>query len=260
MVRKRMLAPSILTCLNLFLGFLSILASSQERFVTAAWLILLAAVFDMLDGKVARATKSYSEFGVELDSLADVVSFGAAPAFLVYFAKLKELAPITIDLDYFGPIHLGSIGTIISVLPLVFGAIRLARFNVHLSGFEKGNFEGMPIPSQATCLASYLMFCDALWDGPRFPVVMVILVIFLSIMMVSTVEFETMPKFSLRKGRKNTVQMTLFLICIIIVARWPSLTLFPLTLLYIFSQLIRAVVRHAREHDEEPVADVSLFE
>lgn len=245
MLRKRLLAPSILTCLNLFLGFLSILASSQERFVTAAWLILLAAVFDMLDGKVARYTKSYSDFGVELDSLADVVSFGAAPSFLVYFSLLS---------------HLGPFGTLISVLPLIFGAIRLARFNVHLSGFEKGNFEGMPIPSQATCLASYLMFCDALWDGPRFPAVMVILVIFLSIMMVSTVEFETMPKFSLRKGRKNTVQITLFLIGLSVVVVWPSLTLFPLTLLYIFVQLARAVVRHAREHDEEPVADVSLFE
>lgn len=245
MLRKRLLAPSILTCLNLFLGFLSILASSQERFVTAAWLIILAAVFDMLDGKVARFTKSYSEFGVELDSLADVVSFGAAPAFLVYFSQLG---------------HLGPFGTLVSVLPLVFGAIRLARFNVHLSGFEKGNFEGMPIPSQATCLASYLMFCDALWDGPRFPAVMVILVVLLSIMMVSTIEFETMPKFSLRKGRKNTVQMTLFLVGISVVLLRPSLMLFPLTLLYIFVQLTRAVIRHAREQQEEPVTDVGLFE
>lgn len=245
MLRKRLLAPSILTCLNLFLGFLSILASSQERFVTAAWLIILAAVFDMLDGKVARYTKSYSDFGVELDSLADVVSFGAAPAFLVYFSKLG---------------HLGAFGTLVSVLPLVFGAIRLARFNVHLSGFEKGNFEGMPIPSQAASIASYIMFCDALWGGPRFPAFMVILVIFLSILMVSTIEFETMPKFSLRKGRKNTVLMTLFLIGVSIVLVWPSLTLFPLTLLYIFTQLARAIIRHSREDQEEPVADVSLFE
>jgi CDP-diacylglycerol--serine O-phosphatidyltransferase len=229
----------------MFLGFLSILASSQEQFVKAAWLIILAAVFDMLDGKVARYTKSYSKFGVELDSLADVVSFGAAPAFLVYFAQLR---------------HLGPIGTIISVLPLVFGAIRLARFNVHLSGFEKGNFEGMPIPSQAICLASYLMFCDALWEGPRFPAVLATLVIFLSIMMVSTVEFETMPKFSLRKGRKNTVLMSMFLLGLAIAVAGRSLTLFPLTLLYIFVQLARAVVRNLRENDEEPVADVSLFE
>jgi CDP-diacylglycerol--serine O-phosphatidyltransferase len=227
------------------LGFLSILASSQERFVTAAWLIFLAAVFDMLDGKVARFTKSYSEFGVELDSLADVVSFGAAPSFLVYFSLLG---------------HLGPFGTLISVLPLVFGAIRLARFNVHLSGFEKGNFEGMPIPSQATSIASYILFCDALWDGPRYPAVMVILVVFLSIMMVSTVEFETLPKFSFHKGRKNTVLMMLFVACLGIVVVRPSLTLFPLTLLYVFVQLARAVMRHARENQEDPVADVSLFE
>lgn len=245
MLRKRLLAPSVLTCLNLFLGFLSAIASSQERFVTAAWLIILAGVFDMLDGKLARFTKSYSDFGVELDSLADVVSFGAAPAFLVYYAQLS---------------HLGPIGTIISVLPLVFGAIRLARFNVHLSGFEKGNFEGMPIPSQAICLASYFIFCYALWDGPRFPAITLILVVFLSILMVSTIEFEAMPKFSLRQGRKNTVHMALFLFGVTIVVLWPSPTLFPLALIYIFGQLFRAIIERLRETEEESVADVSLFD
>lgn len=245
MLRKRLLAPSVLTSLNLFLGFLSTIASSQERFVTAAWLIILAGVFDLLDGKLARFTKGYSDFGVELDSLADVVSFGAAPAFLVYYAQLS---------------HLGTFGTLVSVLPLLFGAIRLARFNVHLSSFEKGNYEGMPIPSQAACLASYLIFCDALWDGPRFPAVTLILVVFLSIMMVSTVEFEAMPKFSVRQGRRNTVHMALFLLGVTIVLVRPALTLFPLTLIYIFIQLFRAIVEHLRETEEDPVADVQLLE
>jgi len=244
MLRKRLLAPSILTCLNMFAGFLSIIASTKEQFVTACWLIILAAVFDMLDGKVARFTKSYSDFGVELDSLADVVSFGAAPAFLVYFAQLNDL---------------GAIGTIASVLPLVFGAIRLARFNVHLSSFEKGNFEGMPIPSQASCLASYMIFSHELWDGPRFPAVTFMLVVFLAVLMVSTVEFETMPKFSLRKGRKNTVLMSMFLLGLAIVIVQPKLMLFPLTLLYILVQLVRAIIKHAREEDDDSVADVSLL-
>lgn len=244
MLRKRLVAPSVLTSLNLFLGFLSTIASSQERFVTASWLIILAGVFDMLDGKLARFTRSYSDFGVELDSLADVVSFGAAPAFLVYYAQLG---------------HLGTFGTLVSVLPLVFGAIRLARFNVHLGGFEKGNYEGMPIPSQAACLAAYLIFCDALWGGPRFPAVTFILVVFLSVMMVSTVEFEAMPKFSLRQGRKNTVHMALFLVGVTIVLVQPSVTLFPLTLIYIFLQLFRAIAEHLRETEEDSVADVRLL-
>jgi CDP-diacylglycerol--serine O-phosphatidyltransferase len=229
----------------MFVGFLAILATTKGQFVTASWLIILAAVFDMLDGKVARYTKSYSDFGVELDSLADVVSFGAAPAFLVYFAQLNDL---------------GAIGTIVSVFPLVFGAIRLARFNVHLSSFEKGNFEGMPIPSQATCLASYMIFCDALWGGPRFLAVVFMLVIFLSVLMVSTVEFESMPKFSLHKGRKNTVLMSLLLLGLAIVAVEPSLTLFPLTLLFILIQLVRAIVRRLREEEDDTVADVRLLE
>jgi CDP-diacylglycerol--serine O-phosphatidyltransferase len=84
MFSKKQLAPGFLTVMNLFLGFYSLIEAGKGHYVMASWLIILAAVFDAFDGKVARATKSHSKFGVEFDSLADVISFGMAPSFLVY--------------------------------------------------------------------------------------------------------------------------------------------------------------------------------
>ena len=127
MFPKRVLAPGFLTSMNLFLGFYAIISSSKGDFVTASWLIILAAVFDAFDGKVARATKSMSRFGVEFDSLADAISFGLAPSFLLYQIHLNKMGPA---------------GLIISFFPLIFGTIRLARFNVGVSGPEKINFKG----------------------------------------------------------------------------------------------------------------------
>ena len=131
----RAVVPSLFTTLNIFCGFLSILSVAQGHFQTAAWFIILAAIFDSLDGVMARITRSSSQFGVELDSLADVVSFGAAPSFMVYQAHLYTL---------------GNWGIIIAALPVVFGAIRLARFNVQLVGFNKDYFNGLPIPMHAS--------------------------------------------------------------------------------------------------------------
>ncbi|MBI4810331.1 MAG: CDP-diacylglycerol--serine O-phosphatidyltransferase, partial [Ignavibacteriales bacterium] len=130
----RAVVPSLFTILNIFSGFRSIIHSSQGDYILAAWFIILAALFDMLDGIMARITKSSSDFGVELDSLSDVVSFGAAPSFLIY------------------SIHLHTIegwGMLISAMPMIFGALRLARFNVQLIGYDKDFFKGLPIPAMA---------------------------------------------------------------------------------------------------------------
>ncbi|MCK5087939.1 MAG: CDP-diacylglycerol--serine O-phosphatidyltransferase, partial [Melioribacteraceae bacterium] len=132
---SRSLLPNSATALNLFSGFLSIIFASNNNFHLAALFIFIAAFFDLIDGLLARLTNSSSKFGVELDSLADVVSFGAAPSFLIYKSYLFQY-------DF--------IGILISSLILIFGAFRLARFNVQLENIKtKLDFNGLPIPVAA---------------------------------------------------------------------------------------------------------------
>jgi len=136
--------PNLLTTGNLFFGFFSIVKALQGQFHWAAPAILLAALFDVLDGRVARLTRGTSEFGVQYDSLCDVVSFGVAPAFLMY---------------QFGLSNLGRMGWIACFLFMACGALRLARFNVQSSiGKASGDFTGLPIPMAAIVVACFVSF------------------------------------------------------------------------------------------------------
>ncbi len=239
---NRSLIPGILTTGNLFCGFLSVKCAFQGEFVTAAWLIILAGIFDGLDGTVARITKSYSKFGVELDSFADVVSFGLAPAVLIYAWHFNEL---------------GILGIAISFLPLMFGAFRLARFNVGFSRFdEKENFIGLPIPVQAVSLASYLIFCETIWSRVRFPMFLVPFVVLLCLLMVSQVEYETYPKFRLRGDRKNKAKFIIFIIFFTLVVLYPKVAFFPICLAFVLFGLIKGAFHHL--HDEDEVVDLPV--
>ncbi len=186
----RAVVPSLFTTLNIFCGLLSIINAHQNKIEMAAWFIILAAVFDSLDGIMARITRSSSQFGVELDSLADVVSFGAAPSFLVYQISLNTLE---------------SWGVLISSMPLIFGAIRLARFNVQLVGFDKSHFTGLPIPAQAITICAFVLQNYTIGFGlsgwPRD--ILAPLVIVLSLLMVSRVKYDTMPKLSRKDLRAH---------------------------------------------------------
>ncbi len=231
MFPKRLLAPGFLTVMNLFLGFYSVILSANENFMMASWLIILAAIFDAFDGKVARVTKSFSQFGVEFDSLADVVSFGVAPSFLIYRVHMHNMGPAGLFLSFF---------------PLVFGAIRLARFNVHLTGFEKGNFEGLPIPAAAATLASFVTFNYYLWKELWIPSLILPLVVLVSLLMVSTIEFDALPKFSFTHGRKNNVLLTCLLVGVVLVVFFPNQVLFPLAFVYILYSTVRALFQYSR--------------
>jgi len=143
-----------------------------------------ASLFDAFDGLVARALKVSSRFGVELDSLSDVVSFGAAPSFLIYFAYFKEL---------------NEFGILLSAFPLLFGAFRLARFNVMVGNLEKkSNFSGLPIPLAALTIATF--FPAFLENGKiqsPFSIMLIFIVIVISFLMVSNVKYKKMPGISL---------------------------------------------------------------
>lgn len=237
---NRALIPGTLTVFNLLCGFLSMRYAIEGNFLTASWLIILAAVFDGLDGTVARLTRGYSRFGIEFDSLADVVSFGAAPSVLIYLAHFQ---------------YLGTFGVLISFLPLAFGAVRLARFNVTQAGFEKENFLGLPIPIQASALASYIIFSRSVWGTVRFSALFAPLVLFLALLMISHFEYETLPKFTLRRNRKNSIKLGLFLIASLAVIFFPDLAIFPLAMTFILWGFFRGVVLAFRHEDE--IYDIS---
>ncbi len=143
--------PNLLTSGNLFFGFLCMIRALEGKFGWAAVAIFIAALFDMLDGRVARLTKGTSEFGVQYDSLCDAVSFGVAPAFMMY---------------QFGLFDVGRLGWAACFIYMACGILRLARFNVQSSiGKTGGDFTGLPIPMAAAAVASWVLLMDAI-DSP----------------------------------------------------------------------------------------------
>ena len=142
--------PNMMTTANLFCGFYSIIYSIKGDFKTAAIAVVVAAIFDLLDGRLARLTHATSKFGAEYDSLCDLVSFGVAPAILMYQWALNPF---------------GRFGMMASFLFAACGALRLARFNVQVGVVEKNYFQGLPIPMAAGIVASsYIAFDDLGWS------------------------------------------------------------------------------------------------
>lgn len=228
MKNKKSVIPNIFTSLNLFCGFLAIISVFDGKFLTASWLISLAAVFDLLDGQLARLTKSSSSFGTEFDSIADVVSFGAAPSILLYKVYFSSL---------------GILGIIISFLPLLFGGVRLARFNVIFGGKEKTKFVGLPIPHSALSYASLIIFNFYFWDQIYLSRIMIPQLLFVCVLMVSPVEYYTMPKVSFKHGRKNTVGILMLFLIAIMLSIFPQQLFYPLNSAYILWGVVRYVAR-----------------
>ncbi|MCK9425650.1 MAG: CDP-diacylglycerol--serine O-phosphatidyltransferase [Ignavibacteriaceae bacterium] len=193
--------PNSFTSLNLLCGFLSILEIAQQNYVLAAWLIGAAAIFDALDGVAARITKSSSQFGVELDSLSDVVSFGVAPAFLIYEIGLKRL---------------DTLGIIFAGIFLLCGAFRLARFNTQLVGFKKEYFVGLPIPTAALTIAAYiLVFTTDNYLSSSYSFYTSALVLTLSFLMVSRFRYETLPHLTVRGVKEKPFHFSFIIISVV---------------------------------------------
>jgi CDP-diacylglycerol--serine O-phosphatidyltransferase len=226
----RAVVPSLFTVLNMFCGFLSIVHSSRGEFISASWFMVLAAGFDAFDGIMARITKSASEFGVQIDSLSDVVSFGVAPSFLVYQMSLVRLD---------GP------GVLISSLLMIFGGLRLARFNVQLVGFDKDHFVGLPIPASAITVAAFTVnyFHPGAGLAPEAEAALPYMVVALALLMVSKVKYETLPKVSRRAIRKEPLKFTVVLLAAVAIGVTGGYALFPLLVLFVTFGVIRWVVQ-----------------
>jgi len=175
--------PNLFTASSIFVGVISIVEASKGNFFLASWLILLALIFDGLDGRIARMTNTTSQFGVEFDSLADIVSFGIAPAMLLYFFIGDEY---------------GRFGILVSAIYVIFGAIRLARFNISTAKTDPNVFIGLPIPTAAIFISMWILLFHkyALED---YGITLLFLTLGIAVLMVSNFRYPSFKKVRLDK-------------------------------------------------------------
>jgi CDP-diacylglycerol--serine O-phosphatidyltransferase len=241
-----------MTTISLYCGFTSILASIGKEFDNAAWFILAAILFDMLDGTVARLTKSTSEFGKELDSLADIVSFGVAPAVLVFVSYLPGPGGLPV-LAETGTI-IGRAGSFIAIVYVIGVALRLARYNVYQAD-RRDIFTGLPCPAAGGLIASFILFMnyfeprlESLELGPIGYYALGSTTVALSLLMLSTISYAKNPVKALILNPRNAFATLSGCILIILaihfaISRSPALVLFPLGATYVLYGLFAATYR-----------------
>ncbi|MBF8260226.1 MAG: CDP-diacylglycerol--serine O-phosphatidyltransferase [Actinobacteria bacterium] len=223
--------PNLITSGSLFAGFYSIASTYNGQFEKAAVAIIIGVVLDGLDGRVARMTRTTTKFGVEYDSLADLVSFGVAPAFLVYGWALSQF---------------GRWGWLAAFLYLICGALRLARFNVQINTTEKGKFNGLPIPAAATFVSSIILLFYYLGGSGNLKHLALLLAIYvLAFLMVSTVNYNSFKDLEAFRARPfNTLVVFIFLA--LLLAAEPQVMIFLFSGLYVVSGPIGELVTLVR--------------
>jgi CDP-diacylglycerol--serine O-phosphatidyltransferase len=221
--------PNIFTSLNLFCGFYAVIAAIDGKFSAAAIAIIIGVMFDILDGKIARATNTTSQFGLEYDSLADLLSFGLAPGIMIYLWALKPL---------------GRIGWLAAFLFMACGALRLARFNSQVGTVGSDYFVGLPIPAGASMAATTVLFCHR-FNIAGNPIVILILLYILSFLMVSTIKYNSFKKPELFRKMNFNVLVAVILI-LIFIASQPPIALFILGLTYVISGPYITIRHHRR--------------
>lgn len=226
----RVAVPSFFTLMNLFCGFLALTQVWEGSFTMACWLIVLAGFFDLLDGMMARLTNAVSPFGVELDSLSDVVSFGIAPAFLVYVYSLSDLGPL---------------GLIVAALPALCGAVRLARYNMSFDGEKKDHFEGLPIPVQAVTVVALILTAETASWGPALAEVRILIpaVIVLSALMVSSINFDAIPRPTVAYIRARPQKVLAYVLAGVLIVGLQAVGLLAVLMLYVLHGMSQAAYR-----------------
>ncbi len=235
--------PSLFTTLNLAAGFLCVIWSIDNNFTPAAWAIIFAILSDVVDGRIARWTKTTSRFGVEYDSLADLISFGMAPAILIYQVVLHTM---------------NKPGIAIALFFVVAAAMRLARFNVKTQdGESTPHFVGLPSPAAAGIIASFVLSYQLfVMDGitaktipllmnkmPFFFKMIAPTVMLLSFLMISNVPYIHFKKFKL--SRPKSFQLLIFIVIgAVLVVTYPQNTIFILFLIYLLSGITEYIWRY----------------
>jgi len=234
--KKRRFIPNLITVINMFLGFMGIVMMIKGDPIRGGWLILFAGLCDVADGKLARILGIPSKFGVEFDSFADTVSFCAAPSLLIYIVYVDGLPPL--------------LGGLIAFTPLLFGTIRLARFNIIQEDDPKSFFIGLPTPVNAIIIVSFMLFNHQVWGEMGDPRIALTMVVALGFMMVSPVRFSKFPLLSFKKGKSNTLRLIGVLLLIASAIMWRGIVLFPLMAFYILWSTIKWMQDHDRFEEE----------
>jgi len=234
--------PNLFTTAALFAGFYAIVQAMDQRFEIAAVAIFVAMVLDGLDGRIARLTHTQSEFGAEYDSLADMVSFGAAPALVMYEWALRDL---------------GKLGWIAAFIYCAGAALRLARFNTNISVVDKRYFQGLPSPAAAALTAGLVWVgIDNGFTGDELSGYACVLTIFAGVSMVSNVLFWSGKSINLRKSVPFIVLIALVL-AFALISSYPPGILFGLFLAYAASGYVVAALRWRKRklhRHEQPAA------
>ena len=214
------LLPNLMTTAALFAGFYAVIAGIQGNFEQGAIAILIAMVFDGLDGRIARMTNSCSDFGAEYDSLADMISFGLAPAILIFQWALMDF---------------GKLGWLVAFIYTVAAALRLARFNTQVGVADKRYFQGLPSPAAAALLAGLIWVVESNQiDLAITPVVALVLTVFAGLMMVSNTRFSSFKELNLKDKVPFVTLLVVVLIFVVITIK-PAMILFLIFLTYAIS-------------------------
>ena len=220
------LLPNILTTFGLFSGFFAIILATRGQYAEAAIAIFVAMLWDGLDGRVARLTNTQSEFGEQYDSMADMVSFGVAPALLMYFYLFEGL---------------GKIGWIGAFVYVAAGSLRLARFNTQIGVQDKRYFQGLPSPAAAALIAGLVwtkeMMGPSVYDEQYLVAGAWIILVSAGILMVSNIRYYSFKEINL-KGRSSFKLLLLATLIMVVVLLWPSAILFIFFFAYTLSGLV----------------------
>lgn len=220
------LLPNTITLCGMFAGFYAIMSAINGNFLHAAWAIVIANIFDGLDGWIARLTNTTTRFGIELDSLSDLVAFGVAPAVMMYKWALMPF---------------GRLGWAAAFLFVACGALRLARFNIQTGAPGSKAFKGMPIPGAATVLASIVIFYCEFWTGqPVKNIFFPFITILLSLLMVSTLRYHGLKEVDFRE-KKPFWALIVFVIILFILLIHPSTAIFIFAMIYLIWGIIENI-------------------
>ena len=229
--------PNLITLMNMFAGFYSIIASLNSDYERAAWAIMIASVFDVFDGWVARITHTATRFGIEMDSLSDVISFGVAPGVLVYTWTLSSF---------------GKIGWLGSFFLVACAALRLARFNVQMGSTEKKHFTGLPTPASALVIATTVLAYQEVIEileqlhlvrladvvGKDYWVLA--MTFLLAGLMVSNITYHSIKEANLKERRPFGI-LVFIVAFLAVVAYHPALVLFLVSICYVVIGILEAL-------------------
>lgn len=211
------LLPNTITICGMFFGFYCLIAALNGQYTAAAWAVVIASFFDGLDGWVARRTHTTSKFGIELDSLSDVITFGVAPSVLFYKWALEPF---------------GRFGWAAAFLYVAFGSLRLARYNVQMDSVERKFFTGMPIPGAAGIGVATVLFQEEFGLIPDMGIIMLVMVFILAVLMVTSMKFHSVKEINVSKRKPFGILVGLVLLIALLITH-PEATLFGIGMLYL---------------------------